>query len=144
MIKNPSKIDPQRAPETLLEQRSLLEPLICAFLALFGTPMGPQNRSKINHFVDLFFNDFWEPLFHAFGLRLGSQNDPKKRPKREPRTERENHRFCNYVLYLSHIEGSKKSSFWVLFGTLFKIPFRDHFFIDFGSFWGPFWDPLGT
>ena len=78
MIKNPSKIDPQRAPETLLERRSLLGPLICTFLAPFGTPKGPQNRSKIDHFLDLFLNDFLEPLFHAFGLHLGSQKRDQK------------------------------------------------------------------
>ena len=66
---------------TLLEARSLLGALICTFLAPFGTPKGPQNRSKIDHCLDMFLDDFWEPLFHASGLHLGSQNDPKWNPK---------------------------------------------------------------
>ena len=115
MIKNRCQNRPLEPLRTLLEARSLLGALICTFLAPFGTPKGPQNRSKIDHFLDLFLNDFWEPLFHAFGLHLGSQNDPKMRPKREPRPEHENHRFCCYLVHLSHIEGSRKSSFLMLF-----------------------------
>ena len=106
IIKNPTKIDPWTHPGSLLEQRSLLRPLISPFLAPKGSPMGPQNRSKIDHFLNIILVPFLEPLFHAFGLHLGSQNDPKKRPQRDPRPEHENHRFCYYLLHFSHIQGS--------------------------------------
>ena len=41
IIKNPPKIDPWTPPGPLLEQRSLLRPLISPFLAPKGSPMGP-------------------------------------------------------------------------------------------------------
>ena len=82
MINIPSKIDPWRASGTpwgpYLSQGWFLD----HFWLHFGPQQGPQKRSKIDHFLDLFLNDFLEPLFHAFGLHLGSQNDPKLKPKR--------------------------------------------------------------
>ena len=119
IMKNPSKIDPWTLPGTLLDQRSLLRPLISPFLAPKGSPMGPQNWSKIDHFLDLFLNDFWKSLFHTFCLHLGSQNDPKMRPKRELRPKHEKHRFCYYLLHFSHIQGSWISAFLVLFWDSF-------------------------
>ena len=114
------------------------------FWAPFWTPKGPQNRSKIDNCLDVFLNDFLEPLFHAFGLHFGFQNDPKMKAKRVPT---QNHKIIDlaciyYTLAISR--GPENHHFGYFFGTLFKIPFRDLFFVDVGPFWGPFWDPLGT
>ena len=148
MVKNRSQIDPLRAPGTLLEWRSLLGPLICTFLAPFGTPKGPQNQSKNNHFLDLFLNDFWEPLFHAFGLHLGSKNTSKMRPKRGPTQNIENHRFCCYLHHFSNIWGSWKSPFWELFWYPFwdavSRPLFDRFWTLLGTLLGPLWHPKGS
>ena len=97
IIKNPLKIDPWRASGTpwgpYLSQGRFLD----HFWLRFRPQKGPQNRSKIDHFLDMFLNDFWEPLFHAFGLHLGSQNDPKMRPKRVPTRNQKNIDFA--VIY---------------------------------------------
>ena len=45
---------------------------------------------------------------------------------------------------LATFRGAENHHFWSFFGTLFEMPFRDLFLIDFGPFWGPSWDPLGT
>ena len=141
MIKHRCQIDPWSPPRTPLGARSLLGILISTFLAPFGTPMGPQNRSKIDHVVDLFLNDFWEPLFHAFGFHLASKTTSKMRPKRDPTPIHENHRFCFYLQHVSHIQGSQKM---IIFDT-FLIPFlRCPFGTSFWSIFDPFGDPLGT
>ena len=90
IIKIPPKIDPWRASGTPWRPYLRQDPFMYPIWLHFGPQMGPQNRPKIGHFLDIFLNDFLEPLFHAFGLHLGSQNDPKKRPQREPRPEHEN------------------------------------------------------
>ena len=100
---------------TLLEPRALYVPFMYPIWLHFGPQKGPQNRSKIDQFLNLFLNDFLEPLFHAFGLHLGSQNETKKDPKRKHK----NHRFCYYLLHLGHMQGSRKSSFLVLFRNPF-------------------------
>ena len=128
---------------TLLEARSLLGILICTFLAPFGTPKGPQNQSKIDHFLDLFLNDFWEPLFRAFGLHLGSKNTSKMRPKRGPIQNIENHRFCNYLHHFSNIRGSRKSTFWELSWYPFWDTVSEPLFHRFWSLLGTLLRPLG-
>ena len=148
IIKNPLKIDPWRASGTpwrpYLSQGRFLD----HFWLHFRPQKGLQNRQKIDNFLDLFLNDFLEPLFHAFGLHLGSQNDPKKRQKRDPIREHENHWFCCYLLHFSHIEGSKKSSFLVLFGDpfldTFSRPLFHRFWTLLGNLLGPFGHPKST
>ena len=108
----------------------------------FGPQKGPQNRSKIDHFLGLFLNDFLEPLFDAFGLHLGSQKDPKTRQKEVPTRYQKIIDFAAIYYTCATLRGPENHHFWCFFGTLFKIPFRDHFFNDFGPFWGPFGDPL--
>ena len=69
---------------TLLEPRAPYVPFMYPIWFHFGPQMGPQNRSKIDHCLDLCLTSFLGPLFHAFGLHLGSQNDPKMKLKRVP------------------------------------------------------------
>ena len=95
MIKHGAQIDRWSPPRTPLESRSLWGALICTFLAPFGTPMRPKKLQKIVHLLDLILRLFPEPLFDDHGLRLGSQNGSKMRPKRETKRRPENHRFCN-------------------------------------------------
>ena len=111
----------------------------------FRPQMGPQNRSKIDHSLDLFLNDFWEPLFHAFDLHLGSQNTSKKRPKSEPTPNHKIHWFCCYLLHLSHFWGSWKSSLlslcWTLFLNIFSIPLFHRCCTLLITLLGPHWHP---
>ncbi len=78
MTNNASQIEPWTPLGSLLESRSLLGALICTFLAPFGTPMGPQHVA----IVKLILRPFQEPRFVDLGLRLGSQNNSKMKPKR--------------------------------------------------------------
>ena len=98
----------------------------------------PKIDQKIDHFLYLFLNDFLEPLFDAFDLHLGSQNDPKMIPKRVPIRNQKIIDFAVIYCTCATLRGPENHHFWCFFGTLFKIPFRDLFFIDFGPFWGPF------
>ena len=86
IIENPPKIDPWRASRTpwrpYLRQETFMYPIWLHF----GPQMGPQNRPKIYHFLNLFLNDFLEPLFHAFGLHLGSQNDLQNETQKGAKT----------------------------------------------------------
>ena len=67
------------------------------------------------HFGHHFFDVFLKWLFDGLGLHLGSQNTSKMRSKRGSKPRPENHRFCNYLQHLSHIQGSWKSSFFDVF-----------------------------
>ena len=129
---------------TLLEPRALYVPFMYPIWLHFWPQKGPQNRPKIDHFLDLFLNDFLEPLFHAFGLHFGSQNDPKMRPKRVPTRNQKIIDFAVIYYTWATLRGPENHHFGYFFGTLFEIPFRDLFLIDFWHFWGPFWDPWGT
>ena len=67
------------------------------------------------HFGHHFFDAFLRWLFDGLGLLLGSQNTSKMRPKRGSKSKPENHRFCCYLQYMSHISGCWKSYFLLLF-----------------------------
>ena len=67
---------------TLLEPRALYVPFMYPIWLHFGPQMGPQNRSKIDHFLNLFLTSFLKPLFRVFCLHLGSQNVTKMTPKK--------------------------------------------------------------
>ena len=135
---------PLEPPRTLLEARSLLGTLICTFLAPFGTPKGPQNRSNIDHFLDMFFNDFWGPLFDALGLHLASQNTSKMTPKRVPKT----HLIEKWKSSSRCSQSSIQRGVGVLkimIFLAFLVPFlRCRFETSFLSILAPFGDPLGT
>ena len=85
----------------------------------FGSLLG----ALWDHFGGLFWNiclvSFWGGLWDLFLIDLGPQNASKKRPKRESKQKPENHRFCCYLLHLSHSQGSKKWSMLMLFGDPF-------------------------
>ena len=49
-----------------------------------GSILGPPNQSNIDHFLIPIWMQFWDPLFDGLGLRLGSQNTSKMKPKTEP------------------------------------------------------------
>ena len=103
---------------------------------------------------------FWDPLWDQFGLILGiiflmffwsgflmalaSIWAPKTPPKWDPKGGKNQDLkiidFADIYNTWATFRGPETRHFW----TLFQIPFRDLFFIDFGPFWGPFWDPLGT
>ena len=74
-----------------------------------------------------------------FGLPKRPQNDTKKGPN----TKTKKHRFCYYLLYLRHIEGSKKSSFLVLFGDPFSDTFSRPLFHRFWTLLGTLLGPFG-
>ena len=73
---------------------------------------------------------------------------PKTTPKRDPKgTQDQNTKIIDFaIIYhtLATSGGLENHHFWYFFGTLFKIPLRNLFLIDFEPFWGPFWTPLGT
>ena len=119
----------------------MLTSIFDRFFAPFWTPKGPQNRSKIDHVFDLFLNDFLEPLFEAFGLHLGSQNDPKNRPKRVSKRTHKNHRFCCYLLQytLATLRVLKIIIFSIFFGPFLRYLFET----SFSSILDPFGDLLG-
>ena len=144
IIKNPLKIDPWRASGTpwrpYLSQGRFLD----HFWLHFRPQKGPQNQPKIEQFLCLLLHDFLEPLFHALGINLA----PKTTPKRDHKETQDQNTKIIYFAAIYYtcatLRGPENHHFWCFFGTLFKIPFRDLFFIDFEPFWGPFWDPLGT
>ena len=109
------KSTPGPPPGTLLEQRSLLRPLISPFLAPKGSPMGPQNRQKNRSFFRHVFEWLFGTTFSCFWPPFGLPKRPQNETKKGPNTKSKNNRFCNYLLYLSHIEGSNKSTFLLLF-----------------------------
>ena len=131
IIKNPLKIDPWRASGTAWRPYLSQGRFLDHFWLHFGPQKGPQNRPKINYFLDLFLNDFWEPFFHAFGIHLDPQNDPKMRPKRDPTRKQKNVDFAAIYYTCATLRGPENHHFWCFFGTLFHIPFRDLFLIDF-------------
>ena len=77
IIKNPLKIDPWRASGTPWRPYLRQEPFMYPLCTHFEPQKGPQNRSKIDHFLDLFLIDFLEPIF----MLLASIWAPKTAPK---------------------------------------------------------------
>ena len=74
---------------------------------------------------------FWNHFF----MLLDSVRAPQTTPKREPKgTQDENTKIIDFaVIYytLATLRGPENHHFWCFFGTLFQIPFRDLFLIDF-------------
>ena len=58
IVKNPLKIDPWRASGTPWRPYLRQEPFMYPLCTHFEPQKGPQNRSKIDHFLDMFLNDF--------------------------------------------------------------------------------------
>ena len=114
-----------------------------SILGSLWAPIGAQHRSKIDHFFVIILRDFWEPLFDALGLHWSSQNTSKRRPKRDPKQNIQNHRFCCYLLHLGYIRGSWKSSFWELFWYPFPSTLSEPLFDRFWTILGTLLDPFG-
>ena len=107
----------------------------------FGTPFGTSLCSCRAFFLYMFF---WSGFLMALASIWAPKTLPKWYPKGGQNQKLKFIDFASIYYTLATFRGPNNHQFWTFFGTLFKMPFRNLFLIDFAPFWGPSWDPLGT
>ena len=80
-------------------------------------------------------------------MLLASIWAPKTPPNWDPKgAHHQNMNIIDFaIIYytLATSRGPKNDHFWCFFDTLFEMPFRDFFLINFRPFWGPSWAHFG-